>query len=408
MSIRIAKYLARHRDTLDRWPLQGTMSKQPELAVVIPALAEYPGICDTLEDLAACPEAPRAQVIVVVNHREDADAGTIANTGETLTHLAARRDPFALSWCEAVLPRKDGVGLARKIGMDHAAALLAEAGRPQAPIVGLDADTRVDADYLSGVLAAFAVPRWGVVFNFAHPLDGPLRAAILAYELYLRYCERGLRSTGSPYAYTAMGSAMACAAEAYAVSGGMRRKQAGEDFYFLQALAKCGPVERAPGVVVRPAARVSGRVPFGTGRSLGDFTGSGDDYLAYAPKSYAVIGAWLRTAESRIVSGGNLTVAHAPEPLRAYLDAQGFDTDWPGIAAQTKTTGQRHAQFHAWFDAFRTLKALHHLRDTAYPLQPLFEGIARIAPEVDAIAAAATRGDFDAQERLLRALRSAG
>jgi len=405
VSARIAKYLARHRDIVERWPLHGVTDAAPEAVVAIPALAEFPGLCGTLDDLGACAEAARVLVIVVVNHREGADAETIENNRMTLAHLAERSDPFALAWCDAVLPLKDGVGLARKIGMDHAAAALLRAGRPHAPILCLDADTRVDAEYLAKALACFSVPRWGVVFGYAHPLEGPLRPAILAYELFLRYCELGLRLAGSPYAYTAMGSAMACTAEAYAASGGMRRKQAGEDFYFLQALAKCGPVERHPDVVVRPAARVSARVPFGTGRSLGAFTGGAEDYLAYHPESYRVLDAWLRAAESCIVSERGLSTDAAPEPLRPFLAAEDFGGAWTRIAAQTRAPEKRREQFHCWFDAFRTLKALHHLRDHGFGRRPLFEALAAISPACGESARATKLSDNAAQERLLLALR---
>jgi len=405
VSARIAKYLARHGDVLERWPLHGATDAAPEAVVAIPALAEFPGLCATLDDLAACAEAARVLVIVVVNHREDADAETIHNNRMTLAHLAERSDSFALAWCEAVMPLKDGVGLARKIGMDHAAAALLRAGRPHAPVLCLDADTRVDADYLAKALACFVTPRWGVVFDYAHPLEGPLSPAILAYELFLRYCELGMRLVGSPYAYTAMGSAMACTAEAYAAAGGMRRKQAGEDFYFLQALGKCGPVERFPEVVVRPAARVSGRVPFGTGRSLGAFTGGAEDYLAYHPGSYDVLGAWLRAAESCIASGRDLAIDAAPEPLRPFLEAEGFAADWARIATQARTPEKRREQFRCWFDAFRTLKALHHLRDHGYARQPIFEALATLHPACGELASVAKEKDYAAQENLLLALR---
>jgi len=48
-----------------------------------------------------------------------------------------------------------------------------------------------------------------------------------------------LQQAGSPYAYHTIGSAFACRAEAYIAAGGMNRRHAAEDFYFLQQLAKC-------------------------------------------------------------------------------------------------------------------------------------------------------------------------
>ena len=137
---------------------------------------------------------------------------------------------------------------------------------------------------------------------YAHPVDGAPETArpILSYELYLRYQELAWGYAGSPYAYPAIGSAMACTARAYAASGGMNRRQAGEDFYFLQQLAKTGKIGRIWETTVRPSGRASHRVPFGTGRKVGAFAADPDEaYLTYHPESFQVLQAWLESALGR-------------------------------------------------------------------------------------------------------------
>ena len=63
---------------------------------------------------------------------------------------------------------------------------------------------------------------------------------------------------------------MAVRAHAYARQGGMNRRQAGEDFYFMQKLVDGEQVENIAEATVFPSARLSHRVPFGTGKALSD------------------------------------------------------------------------------------------------------------------------------------------
>lgn len=381
MNAPTANYLARRAD-LARWPLHGSELTDAARAVVIPALGEYPGLFDMIDDLAANPEALRRDtlVIVVVNNRapEHADVADLAANEETLAQLAtwSRTNDLPLCWVDASspgheLPPKEGVGLARKIGMDHALARL----RPAGTLVCLDADTRVDADYLSAIARHFDASKpHAAVIDYAHPADGADATAITDYERYLRIHELGLRWAGSPYAYTAIGSAMACTASAYVQAGGMNRRQAGEDFYFLQQLAKAGRIDRIGGTVLRPSPRPSHRVPFGTGRRVGQVVAGQDTILAYHPESYRILRDWLAampTADATAAEGIDATLA-------AFLEAQGFAKAQANIARHAANPAQRVAQLHRWFDAFRTLKLFHCLRDHGRPDVPLDTGIATL------------------------------
>src|SRR5664279_3978456 len=49
----------------------------------------------------------------------------------------------------------------------------------------------------------------------------------------------------------------------------MNRKQAGEDFYFIQKLIPAGGYFYLHSTIVYPSPRTSDRVPFGTGVSIG-------------------------------------------------------------------------------------------------------------------------------------------
>ena len=62
------------------------------------------------------------------------------------------------------------------------------------------------------------------------------------YEYSLRYYVAGLTYAQSPYAFHTIGSTMAVNAEHYASVRGFPRREAGEDFYLLNKLAKVGSV----------------------------------------------------------------------------------------------------------------------------------------------------------------------
>ena len=81
----------------------------------------------------------------------------------------------------------------------------------------------------------------GVSIAYAHRLEEAdmtvqAREAIMKYELYLRYYRLALEYTGHPHAYHCIGSAFAVRTLDYVAQGGMNKRQAGEDFYFLQKL----------------------------------------------------------------------------------------------------------------------------------------------------------------------------
>ena len=415
MSTMISNYLQR-RAVSGPWRLDWPADVSPAHAVVIPALAESAGLFDTLGDLRVAAEHTRALTlaIVVVNNRapDRATAAWIADNTATLARLRPLAEEsrnwlhLRLGFVDASAPGlelgpRDGVGMARKIGLDLALGVLHGAGRPLAGLISLDADTRVNPGYLAALHAFFdAQNRWGVVLPFRHaiPEDAIARAAILRYELHLLLYALGLAQAGSPYGFTAVGSAMACTPTAYAAVSGMRRSQAGEDFYFLQQLAKTGPIAQCTATTVRPAPRVSERVPFGTGRAMAT-PDMGPCAETYAPECYAILGAWLRQFEPAQTGSALRDQAHPT--LDAFLGDNGFDAAWARMQANSRDARQATAQFHQWFDGFRTLKAIHHLRDHGYPNVPV-ETAARAllpatAPEtpLEALREAALRAVFE-------------
>ena len=401
MADRMGRYLDKRADLRSR-PLVSGSLEATRFVVVIPILAERDSIEATLADLAGNHPDVLAEtlVICVVNHRAGAEVSESArrDNAETLVFLrdlaeGRAEGPFAplrigcIDACSEgkELGPKEGVGTARKLGLDWGVEVFRQAGVSDGVLVCLDADTRVEPNYLEAIREHFGEGGgWGAVTNFAHRFDGSeeQQDAIVAYEFFLRYHVLGLGYAASPYAFHSIGSTMACTAEAYVAVGGMNRRQAGEDFYFLEALAKTGHVDRIRATTVHPSSRPSWRVPFGTGKRVERFLqGDHDEYCVYHPETYEILRGWLGLVEARPEADAAFLIEHAREisvELGEFLGAQDFEAIWPKLQANARDSNALLRQFHRWFDAFMTLKLIHHLRDHGLPDQNTFEALAKL------------------------------
>ncbi len=164
--------------------------------------------------------------------------------------------------------RVAGVGMARKTAMDAIADM---AGKDDI-IVSMDADTTFGPDYFESIIDCFRDSKGFVALSnpYYHQLTDNVKInrAMLRYEIYLRYFLLQLFRIQSPYAFTALGSAIALPVGVYKKVRGMEPRKSGEDFYFLMKLRKLGKILLSNKQKVFPAARLSDRVIFGTGPAL--------------------------------------------------------------------------------------------------------------------------------------------
>ena len=176
-------------------------------------------------------------------------------------------------------PKKLGVGWARKILLDHITSIADE----NDIVISLDADTRFSASYFSSIKSRLSgnpsIPT--IAVPYYHPLCGSEAEdrAILRYEIYMRYYLINLFRIKSPYAFSALGSAIAFPIWALKKIGGFTPKKSGEDFYFLQKMIKYKSIINWNSEPVYPAARFSNRVFFGTGPAM--IKGSQGDWNSY-------------------------------------------------------------------------------------------------------------------------------
>lgn len=415
----ITAYLNK-RGVAEPWALSGISSRSFSGAIVIPSLAESSNLPHTLESLSRNPAdlLDRFAILVVVNQRSDASAVEIADNLETLQLLPHWKQQYGLNtlyWVDAassgtVLPAKQGVGLARKIGLDLALPLL-EYRHDDPLLICLDADTLVQSDYLFAITRHFTGSSAGgasIAYRHRPASDAAGQSAIDRYELFLRVYVLGLEIAGSPYAFHTVGSAMACRASAYVASGGMNRRLAGEDFYFLQQVHKTSGVAPLSGTVVHPSPRSSHRVPFGTGRAVGDMLTDGEQRLLfYQPVVFSLVGEWLAcvTENYGADSGALLQAAARISPvLHDVLEQAGFAAGWENFKKNTRGEVKFMAAFHSWFDAFRTMRLIHELSDRAYPRVSPEEAVKALLGRTGQIIPDAVGGQLE----MLRRMQGAG
>jgi len=352
--------------------------------VVIPALAESATLQATLSSLVRNPPELLAQflVLVVINHREDAPEADKADNLATLAVLAESAPSMPhlnLAWVDAASPglelpaKGGGVGLARRIGLDLALTRLQTHGHDPI-LVCLDADTLVRPDYLPALIRHFhGSACGGAVIPFLHQqgLSPQSDRAILRYELFLRCYVLGLSLAASPYAFHSVGSAMACRASAYVKIGGMNSRSAGEDFYFLQQLARTVGIEQVAGTVVYPSQRSSHRVPFGTGRSISRLLdGDPEAVLFYRSACFRILGDWLSLVSDSYGQESGCLLARAGEispHLAEYLETVRCGEIWEKLRRHNPGRTAFLSAFSGWFDGLKTMKLIHHLSAGPFP-----------------------------------------
>lgn len=251
------------------------------IIVVIPCYDDE-FVFTTLRSLDSADRPPcSVEVIVVVNSAEDTDVAVVEKNRRIYASLCEKKDSYLnfalLPYIIEGVPHKiAGVGNARKVGMDEAVWRFAAIENPRGVIMSLDADCLVSEDYFTEIYSRFYCAKDYpnvCTLQFRHNFDEKLYSkqeidACRRYEMYLRYFRLAQKVAGIPQCLHTIGSCLAVTAETYARMGGMARRQAGEDFYFLQKLALQSKVASVDKPIVFPSPSVSERVPFGTGRSV--------------------------------------------------------------------------------------------------------------------------------------------
>jgi hypothetical protein len=370
-------------------------SERLGFVAVIPAYCE-PGITGALQSLWNCARPKvHVEVIIVVNSPENAHQSVREvnlSTLRTVSSWIKEHDDPTLHFFlmdKTKMPARDaGVGLARKTGMDEALFRFSQINNPKGYILSFDADSKCDANYFTALEEKLKnIPAAdGFAVYFEHPVSGKefpdkVYRGIIDYELHLRCLNQFLRYTGFPHAYHTVGSCFGVRADVYAAQGGMNKRKAGEDFYFLHKIIPLGHFIDITGTRVIPSPRPSDRAPFGTGAAIDKFLSSENEYLTtYSPDCFITLRLFLSQITNfykKRPDSIEVIIKALPEPLKNYLLNQRVVDAFTEINANCSSVSSFINRFYRWFDAFRIIKYLNYASQTLYKQIPVREAAIR-------------------------------
>ncbi|MCZ6693402.1 MAG: glycosyltransferase [Bacteroidetes bacterium] len=352
------------------------------IVVVIPCYNE-PHLIDALNSLYQCqPVNENVEIIVVINQPRDCSSSIKEQNKNsyqqalewTSTHNS-KQLMFHVVYADDLPPKDAGVGLARKIGMDEAVRRFDQLNNhQQGIIVGFDADCTTAPNYFKEILNLFRQHRQvnGCSIFFEHTLDNydsiKTTNAIVLYEIHLRYYIQALRFAGFPYAYQTLGSCMAVRSSVYQKQGGMNKRKAGEDFYFLNKIIALGNFVELNTTTVYPSGRASDRVPFGTGKAVKDQL-RGRNISTYHPAIFQDLQKFISSNnqffKTTSVNVNNI-LSQLPKSVQTYLEKVQFINVLQEINHNCARLNTFQQKFFQWFNGLKVLQYIHHSRDHFY------------------------------------------
>ena len=337
----------------------------PTVYFAIPAMDELDFLPKTLECIARQYYKGRIETFVCVNQpQSDYSINPLPQRVSNNKKLwqMLEENPWRLSLHpidrfsneKAWRTASGGVGTARQCCMDE---IVAEASGSDI-LISMDADTQFDTGYVSQMVEYLEKRRKtdAVLPQYHHRLSGSEAQdrAMLRYEIYMRCYLFNLQRIGSPYAFTALGSAICCRIGAYRKCGGFDSRQAGEDFYLLQRLAKCGKISIHPECTVYPSPRLSERVPFGTGPAIRLLQSGEGNYPIFPPEAFDEIAESYRHID-------DFRQKNISTPLTDFMDMQaGNSLLWERMRKNYPTPETFARAFHQKADGLRIFQFLRH------------------------------------------------
>lgn len=407
----ISKYLANYAEPESQFlsanaQQLGVLKNRFDNVLIIPCYAESPKCIEQVFANFSRQSLLPTLVVAVVNAPTSAGAMELQSTVQHLQHLYTQlpnSQPLATSkhqpssvpmtlgtWSAnhainlCIIDRcsnsalrinpKLGVGLARKLAADIALVFIHTGCVRQPWIYSTDADAVLPTDYFNSQppksAAALSLP-------FTHQSSDPeLHRRSQLYEMHMRAYASRLTRAGSPYGYLSLGSALACSAEHYAQVRGFPKRNAGEDFYLLNKLAKTGAIVSPSSTPILLTARYSNRVPFGTGPALSNWPTAKQTFPTYPDQAFALLGELLNLfkhcSETQALGNEELftqALTQLNEPIPTTLAALDPKNELGKLFAKNNSAKAKLKAAHDWFDALKTLRFVRFISKRFEPLE---------------------------------------
>jgi len=352
-------------------------SENTGIIVVVPSYDE-PEITSLLDSLALCLEPEcRVEVIIIVNAPAGASSESILNNRVSIVKTEIWKKKHTECFFKIFLidvtdeePSGWSVGLARKTGMDEAVRRFDLLNNPDGIILNLDADCKVKRNYLTAVYDEIHGKKEHSACSiyFEHPVSGnefspEVYRSITLYELHMRYYYQGLAYAGFPYVHHTVGSAIAVKVLPYVKAGGMNRRMAGEDFYFIQKLVPAGGYFNLNSTTVFPSPRLSSRVPFGTGITISRLAGSDNKifptYNFQAFRELKVLFGMIDKIFLCEYDDQDFAWHDLPPGVRQFIGLREWASKIREIKRNTAGIQSFRKRFFGWFNMFRIVKYLN-------------------------------------------------
>ncbi|MCQ2285931.1 MAG: glycosyltransferase family 2 protein [Bacteroidales bacterium] len=336
---------------------------KPHLFVAIPAMDELATLPNTLAAISRQVCMYPFSVFVCVNQPDEwwniPEKKRVCEENQQLLRFLRNFKDFSINIIDKSSlgngwQGKDiGVGMARKVLFDN----ILNVAQKEDVIISMDADTTFGVNYFQSIGNRFASAEKLNVISvpYYHDLveNDAANRSILRYEIYMRSFLINLFLIDSPYAFTAIGSAIALRTSALKKIGGITPMKSGEDFYLLQKLRKMDWVSNWNSEMVHPAARFSNRVFFGTGPAM--IKGSEGNWESYPIYHHHLFEEIKKNYD--LIS--RLYTEDVKTDFNTFLESQFKTNDlWSPLRKNAKNLERFVRGFHEKADGLRILQYL--------------------------------------------------
>ncbi|MEN3045677.1 MAG: hypothetical protein ABDH49_01625 [Candidatus Hydrothermales bacterium] len=282
------------------------------------------------------------------------------------------------------IPRKKfGIGNARKVLCDEAIFRYHYLGNERGLIATLDADCFVKDNYFEEIIKTFKTSEseFSHIY-FEHPFesldDEKLKDGIIYYELFLRFYKNSLLYSDYPFVSYTIGSCFAFRADTYSKFGGFKSKRkAGEDFYFVQKILPHVRFTDIVNTCVYPRARISERVPFGTGKALKDYVEGKEKFYYSIPLDPF---KELKNLKYFVIGEKSLKELHPL--LREFLIKERVEREIKNIKARTKSKKVYVRNFYLWFNLLKVFRFIRFFMQRENKKTTLEESVRNLIKEL--------------------------
>ncbi len=285
-------------------------------------------------------------------------------------HPATTADILVVDRFRQPISKKEGVGLARKIGCDLALALISQGQLQSHWIHTSDCDTHLPSSYFE---ATDRIEGSAALYPFEHKaLTEDAQESLAATQIYeqgLHHYVNHLKASGSPYGFHSLGSCIAVNASYYAKVRGFPKRPAGEDFYLLNKLVKLAPLCELTEPTLLINARRSLRTPFGTGKAVNQIMEE-QQYHCYNPEIFTELKILIARINDMENYRGDYHrwLSSLPVSILSVLRTLNIEQLMQHLQKTPPQQAAKHT--HLWFDGLKTLRFVHLLRDR-YPDIPI-------------------------------------